>query len=61
MTKNELSRAERVLGLIVAAVIGLGAVAAVAMPMLRDVDEPGIWRWCSSKAGNKYLTCGEPE
>ena len=58
---KELSRAERVLGLIVAAIIGLSAVAAVAMPMLRDTEEPGIWRWCGHRAGAKYLTCGESE
>jgi len=59
MTKNKLTRAERILGLIVAAVIGLSAVAAVAMPMLRDVEEPGIWHWCEHRAGAKYLVCGE--
>lgn len=58
---RDLSRTEKTLGLILAAIIGLGAVAAVAMPMLNTEDHPGIWQWCRAEAGKKYLVCGVGE
>ena len=59
---RELSRAERLFGLVIAAIIGLGAIAALlSAPSVSSEEDCGLLCWCWHDPSRKYLTCGVRE